>query len=84
MDNAKKEWKAAANKEIGAAHGSADPKIGFALETNKDQEIRKLKKTLKDKLKKYVDAMKKTQAQATAAMEGVDEATAAAAPTRSR
>ena len=58
---------------------SADPKIGFALETNKDKQIRKLKKTLKDKLKKYVDAMKKTQAQATAAMEGVDEATAAAA-----
>ena len=79
VDNAKKEWKAAANKEIGELMQSADPKIGFALETNKDKQIRKLKKTLKDKLKKYVDAMKKTQAQATAAMEGVDEATAAAA-----
>ena len=41
---AKKEWKAAADDEIGALMRSAEPKIGFGLETNKDPEIRKLKK----------------------------------------
>ena len=76
---AKKEWKAAADDEIGALMRSADPKIGFGLETNKDPEIRKLKKALKTKLKKYVKAMKTLQAQATAAMENADDAAAAAA-----
>jgi len=79
MGIAKREWKTAADEEIGALMRSADPKIGFGLQTNKDPEIKKLKKTLKTKLKKYVRALKTTQAQTTSAMENADDAMAAAA-----